>query len=200
MRHTDVDRCARETAEALRRHADAVVTGDDRVDDAASALARALEDYGAALVNHGSAPIDALTELAEDLTGVDEDELDEDTLPAGTRLSVRLREDVIVADPQRLIQAGRRAYRERWPDERNDAVAGRISDVVDALNELVHDPWLLRERGDEDGLVHAGSIWTVCEVEAAWQEQDDEVMLARIEDDGAFRDDPFALPVADHED
>jgi hypothetical protein len=53
--------------------------------------------------------------------------------------------------------------------------------------------------GDDDGLVHAGSVGTVCEVEVAWQEQDDEAMLGKIEDDGSFRDDPFALPADDHE-
>jgi hypothetical protein len=199
MRHTEVGRAAAEAAEALRRHAEAVTAGGDEVDHAAAALARALEDYGDALINHDSAPLEALTEMADELTANDDEEPDEEPLPAGTRLSIRLREDVIVADPQRLIEAGRRAYRDRWPDDSDDEVDANVSDVINALHELVHDPWLLAEYDEEDGLVHAGSVWAVCEVSEAWQERGDQLLLEHLEVDGTSPYDPFALPVDEHE-
>jgi hypothetical protein len=104
MRHTDVGRAATEAAGAPHRHAEAVIAGDDEVDHAAAALARALEDYDAALINHGNAPLEALIEMADELTAND------------------------------------------------DEVAASVSHVIDALHELVRDPGLLGEHGEEDGL------------------------------------------------
>jgi hypothetical protein len=65
---------------------------------------------------------------------------DEQAVPrAGTVISVVVREDVVVTDPDRFLVAARRAYRADYPDaDERDAVQA-VADVYDAV-------YVLRER------------------------------------------------------
>jgi hypothetical protein len=52
-------------------------------------------------------------------------------------ISVRMRRDVVVADPQRFLAAARRAYRDLHPEVDEAEAAGLIVDAVDAAYALL---------------------------------------------------------------
>jgi len=123
MRHVDLARAARETIQAMRRHSELVLA--DRpageVTEAADALARALYDYNAAVINHDSPGIKELEECADSLTTDWSERPPIEPPPAGTRMSVWWRSDFIVLDPERLLAVGRDCYHQERPDDRRDA-------------------------------------------------------------------------------
>jgi hypothetical protein len=62
---------------------------------------------------------------------------DEQALPcAGMVISVVVREDVVVMDPDRFLAAARRAYREENPDADEQDAAQAVADVYDAAYAL----------------------------------------------------------------
>jgi hypothetical protein len=64
--------------------------------------------------------------------------MDEASVPSvGMTISVRVRRDVVVVDPQRFLAAARRAYRELNPDVSEAEVAEVIVDAVDAAYALL---------------------------------------------------------------
>jgi len=182
QRHTDLARAARELVEAVQRHAELVLTQPEQdTGEAAAALARALEDYDAALVNHGRPRLVALGETAESLeTDWSElaDEL-EDDLPAGARVSIWSRSDFVVTDPERVISTARVRYEELAPDDPED-VERSVHDVTSAIRELLHheDHVVLGAYyGEESGLQPAGATTRIFEVERALQDYPDDEWL-----------------------
>ncbi|MFJ9519965.1 hypothetical protein ACIRPK_17110 [Kitasatospora sp. NPDC101801] len=66
--------------------------------------------------------------------------MDETTTPtAGMTISVRMRQDVVVVDPERLVTAARAALRETDPEMTEERAAEFIGDVYDAV-------WALMDR------------------------------------------------------
>ncbi|MFF2525201.1 hypothetical protein [Streptomyces liangshanensis] len=60
------------------------------------------------------------------------------TVPAaGMRVSVRIRQDVVIADPERFLAAARAAYRELSPDATEETAAEDVRDVHDAVFALL---------------------------------------------------------------
>jgi hypothetical protein len=56
---------------------------------------------------------------------------------AGMVISVRTREDVVVTDPVRFVNAARRAYLAQNPDASTQEAAAAVADVYDAVDALV---------------------------------------------------------------
>jgi len=148
-----------------------------------AALARALEDYDAALVNHGRPRLDALGETAESLEAdwsALADELEEEDLPAGARVSIWSRSDFVVTHPERLIASARARYAELRPDDRPDEVDQEVPDVLSAVRELLHheDHQVLGAyHGKERGLQPAGATTRILEVERALEDYPDDEWL-----------------------
>ncbi|MFJ9695660.1 hypothetical protein [Kitasatospora sp. NPDC101183] len=81
--------------------------------------------------------------------------MDELTLPAqGMTISVRHRQDVVVADPERLLAAARAAFRELHPDIPDADVPAHVADVHDAVFALLERFGRLAD--GTDGLSPAG--------------------------------------------
>jgi hypothetical protein len=73
-----------------------------------------------------------------DVDDEDEEDEDEDELLTGEGLTVIRRTDFILHDPDALIEAGRAAYLEVWPDDaRRDAEAD-VEDVGRAIYQISH--------------------------------------------------------------
>jgi hypothetical protein len=53
-------------------------------------------------------------------------------------VAILRREDYLVTDPDRVIEAGRSAYLRTWPNDRPDDAAFRVSNLGQALYELLH--------------------------------------------------------------
>ncbi|MER5637532.1 hypothetical protein ABT095_11305 [Kitasatospora sp. NPDC002227] len=118
--------------------------------------------------------------------------MDETTVPTrGMRVSVRTRQDVVIADPELFLAAARQACRELNPDADEEAVAEEVRDVHDAVFTLLErhgglaasllEPQVLPR---QDGLSAAGEIMRIV--------LDDPMPL---KDYGCFLpEDPFALP------
>lgn len=140
MRHANLPRAARETVQAIRWHSELVIADRpaDEVTEAAEALARALYDYNAAVINHDSPGINELEECADSMTTDWSERPASKPPPAGTRMSVWWRSDFIVLDPERLLAVGRDCYRQEWPDDRPDEVEFRVPDLVAAVEQMLH--------------------------------------------------------------
>lgn len=140
MRYVDLGRAARETIEAMRRHSELVLA--DRpaaeVTEAAEALARALYDYNAAVINHDSPGLKELEECADSLTTDRSERPASKPPPAGTRMSVWWRSDFIVLDPERLLAVGRDCWHQERPDDRPDEVEFHVPDLVAAVEQMLH--------------------------------------------------------------
>lgn len=67
----------------------------------------------------------------------DENEGEDEHVP-GTRLRIRMRYDVDVTDPERLLEAGRHAYLEMWPEDSPEAAIQRVAQPGHAILELLH--------------------------------------------------------------
>ncbi|QIQ02039.1 hypothetical protein [Streptomyces liangshanensis] len=64
--------------------------------------------------------------------------MDEMTVPAaGMRVSVRIRQDVVIADPERFLAAARAAHLELSPDATEETAAEDVRDVHDAVFALL---------------------------------------------------------------
>ncbi|GAA1937970.1 hypothetical protein GCM10009738_08670 [Kitasatospora viridis] len=56
---------------------------------------------------------------------------------AGMTVSVRMRQDVVIVDPERFVASARAAYREASPDITEERAAEDIRDVYDAVWALL---------------------------------------------------------------
>jgi hypothetical protein len=52
-------------------------------------------------------------------------------------ISVRTRQDVVVTDPERFLNAARRAYRAENPDASVEQAVTAVADVYDAVHSLI---------------------------------------------------------------
>jgi hypothetical protein len=67
-----------------------------------------------------------------------EAESDDGRVLPGQGVAVRVRADFIVTDPERLLAAGRAAYRELWPEDPQRTAEQRVDGVEAAICELLH--------------------------------------------------------------
>lgn len=112
---------------------------------------------------------------------VRQDEDDEDDnfvpepLPEGQRLSVRTREDFIVTDEGALVEAGRTAYAQAWPEDSPGAAQQQVGTAADAIYQLLHAGGLdaLARGTAVPGLQNAGGETLVEPVERALQDDPD---------------------------
>ncbi len=119
---------------------------------------------------------------------------------AGMVVSVRTRQDVVIADPERFLAAARAAYRELTPGATEETAAEQVRDVRDAVFALLErfgrlaagppghtgppGPELLHDLDRPNGLSPAGEITQLV--------FDDPQVLQGY---GCFLpEDPFALP------
>lgn len=140
-RHVDIRRASREACEALTAYADAVEHGQrgEGLHEVHGALSRALGDYAAAAFNAGVSVMEDVEELVEDLaTDWDDVEDVSEELPSGARIGILQRFEYVVPDATAVINAGREAYHELFPDDRPDEVDARVSSVPLAVSELLH--------------------------------------------------------------
>lgn len=107
---------------------------------------------------------------------------EDDEEPAVARVSVLHRADYRVSDAVAVLQAGRRAYLEVWPDDTEDDAASDVSHLGRALYQLQHAGGLAA-LDETPGLEPAGA--------ATWVVEATEVLADRDPDD--WPDDPFAL-------
>jgi hypothetical protein len=144
------ERAARIVADAVLAHARAVAGAEPARQEAASALSRALADYGEAVADAGWEPPEGLDELDAYLDG-DEDPEEAEPPAEGERLALFVRADFTVTDRARLRAAGVREFLAccgNGPDSPEDV----IRTAADALENLVgHGPL-----ADLPGLADAG--------------------------------------------
>lgn len=94
----------------------------------------------------------------------DEDAHADDEIGDGFPLTVLQRRDFVVTDTARLIEQGRRAYAETWPDDTRDDAEFEVHNVGSAVSALVHDTWdrLL----DTPGIEPIGEVTWIVPTEA----------------------------------
>jgi hypothetical protein len=85
------------------------------------------------------------------------------------------RHDFTVIDHEALLDAGREAYRETWPDEGEDTAEKQVSHVGAAVYELASAYGLdgMEERAEDNGLLPEGSttwVLDVGDVDAHWRD------------------------------
>ena len=78
----------------------------------------------------------------------------DDPLVAGIRLSLRLRQDFTVTDPDRLLAAARDAYRELNPDADIADAEVMVTGAADALFTLLEQAGLFGDRVDDRLAAH----------------------------------------------
>lgn len=115
-------------------------------------------------------------------------------------ISVRMRRDVKIVDPQRFLAAARQAYRDLNPEADEDEAADVVTDVRDAVFALLDRFGQLAP----DSLAVSGSQWDLDRADGMAPEGfhttvvfDDPMTLR--EHGNFLPADPFALP-ADHQD
>lgn len=97
----------------------------------------------------GSFPV--RTDLHHDDEEVDDGPVADPTLEQAPVVSVLGRWDYLVTDGAALVEHGRRAYLQAWPQDTEDDAAVRVTDVEGAVNEILHGPQL-PELDDARGL------------------------------------------------
>ncbi|GIG93285.1 hypothetical protein [Plantactinospora endophytica] len=124
-------------------------------------------------------------------------------LRAGMIISVRMRRDVVVVDPDRFLAAARQALRDRDPGLTDAEAVDAIADVYDAVHVLLdRDGALAADAVDSERVGVGGSLPGVRVADrpdglspAGWLQQ---VVLndpQPLQDYGCFLpEDPFAVP------
>src|SRR3981081_1112236 len=114
-------------AQAVVRHSEALLAMTGRQADfpalfaAGDLLGRAAAGYADAQFNYtGSFPPLGLANDDEDDDESDEDLDGEDIPETAVRVHVLHRADYRITDPDAVIDAGRRAYRELWPEDTDE--------------------------------------------------------------------------------
>lgn len=91
----------------------------------------------------------------------DEDDDEDDggaEQPRGSGLSVLQRTDYRVVDEGALIEAGRAAYRDAWPDDTAEDAAADVTDVGRALYQIAHASGSWSSIEDVDGVNVSGRV------------------------------------------
>jgi hypothetical protein len=157
---------------SLLRQMTASLLNDDQVaySQSSGEVAEALNDLQEAVVNFGALPPEGLSDIATQF-GYAAEEPEYEELPPGQRVALITRTDVIVSDPEALIETARRA---REQNGENSCIETEIIHVIDALDELVKLEWqpLLCGYDARRGLRLAGSMVVSSPVEKALQEYD----------------------------
>ena len=85
----------------------------------------------------------------------DDGVIGDDPLVAGMRLSLRLRRDFVITDPDRLLAAARDVYRELTPGADVGQAQATVTGAADALFVILEHAGLLGEVVDERLASHA---------------------------------------------
>ncbi len=149
---------------AVRKHAAAVAnTADDRA-EAGAALVRALDEYGAAVINAGYEPPDGLDEFDAMLDEEDGVYHPEDEPELGDRVAVFVRADFLVEDLEVLRAAAIARMQDCCPVPAGEDPAASVRHARAAVAELLghHEPVFDHERMQTHGLrLTAESLSTV---------------------------------------
>jgi hypothetical protein len=170
----------RDAAERFKAAIDAHLTAcEQRSSDADPAVQEAYDT----LRQVGLAYDDLLFDAYEEVTPFEAPDVTDDEewaalAEAGTvsdRLSVLSRRDFTIADPAELIEAGRAAYLELFPDDVEAQADERVTDPGAAVQQMLqaYGQEGVEERADDSGLVPEGSTtWVLAAVEppADWRE------------------------------
>ena len=150
---TDLERAARGVADAVLAHARAVDGADPARPAAASALTRALAEYGAEVIDAGGEPLEDLDDFEPYLDERDGVEVEPEPAIEGERLALFVRADFAVTDWPRLRAAGREQFMACCGDTDDDP-DNVVRTAADALEHLVgHRPLF-----DLLGLSEAGVV------------------------------------------
>jgi hypothetical protein len=157
-----------QTLTALRHYADVVESSPDlprEVMQAREAVLEAGERFRDA-VGEASGWYTRLFEASDDDSA---DEVDVGLPPTGQRLSVQMRHDFVLEDPDRLLAAGRAAYSATWPQDQPEAAEQHVTNETTAIWELIHDQSIdeFIAEATDNGLADAGGQTVVLRVDEA---------------------------------
>lgn len=138
----------------------------DNVQAAAAAFNEAEMDWCGSVALRGASDVD-------DDWDDEDDGSDDDTSVPGAVLSLSGRWDYTVVDESVLVQRGRDAYLETWPDDIPEDANIAVTDAVGAIRELLHNagPQVLES---VDGLEPRGFWMNVRVLPADLDDLDDE--------------------------
>lgn len=99
------------------------------------------------------------------------------------RVGLVTRHDFTVIDPEALLDAGREAYRENWPDDGEEATEKQVSHLGAAVYEIASAYGLdgMEERAEDNGLLPEGSTtWVVDtgDVDEHWRDHAFSALMA----------------------
>ncbi len=178
--------------DALREHLAAALErsgeGDTRAQAAYTKLRAAAEEYD-----------DLLFELTQEVTpwefveGGGKAPEFEDRAAAPDSVSVLVRRDYGLADPVGLLEAGREAYAELFPDEPREAAAADVSHPGRAIYQLLHAYGVdgIDLRAESAGLSpRGGTVWVQAlrpgeiglEAEDPFSVADEEMLVYRLDE------------------
>lgn len=173
---------------AVRKHAAAAAnTGDDRA-EAGAALVRALDEYGAAVINAGYEPPDGLDDFDAYLDEEDGVHHPEDEPELGDRVAVFVRGDFLVEDLDALRAAAIEQMQACCPVPVGEDPAESVRDARDAVAQLLghHKPVFDEERMQEHGLRLTAEFVDTAAVEPLAEDADDYpwgALLQMLDDD-----------------
>jgi hypothetical protein len=171
----------RDAAGKFKAAIDAHLTAcEQRSSDADPAVQEAYDSLRQAGLAYDDVLFDAYEEVtpfeAPDVTDEEEWTALAEAGTVSDRLSVLSRRDFTIADPAELIEAGRAAYLELFPDDVEVQADERVIDAGAAVQQMLqaYGQEGVEERADDSGLVPEGSTtWVLAAAEppADWREQ-----------------------------